>query len=315
MKRSERRQTKPDGVNPATASGFHSIRNGRGLRIRKAKRRRPRSLHCQSCWPGIQVGHSATHHDVTITELASSLLRKANRGSIRERAMSIDLRKRLIYVISICSMMGLLVALWATEGFKDFSAWESKPVMPFVWGIPVFAAALGPLLLTNKLSAGLQTRSGLELWGRGSICGLMVAVGWACIFFADVVLKEVQLHSEIYVVAIGLVAALGLGAIGVLSDGFLRGNLVAIGWLTAVAGSFVFGGSHRPIGQWIVSAGVSLVLTVTLSTGRVMLYRRRGGSREISRDDDPVEFWIIVIVLAALDALIIFSAARDALGW
>jgi hypothetical protein len=84
---------------------------------------------------------------------------------MNDSPMNVDVRKSLIYLISICFMLGLVAALWATEGFKDFAARRSA------WGIPVFAVALWPLLLTNKLSVRLQTKSGLELWARGASAG------------------------------------------------------------------------------------------------------------------------------------------------
>ena len=88
-----------------------------------------------------------------------------------------------------------------------------------------------------------------------------------------------------------------------------------IGWLTAAAGAAVANGkTHAMLGKWISAAGVALVLTVILSTGRFMLYGRRMGPREIVREDDPAMFWIVVMTLAGVVAVLLFGAIRGALG-
>ena len=75
--------------------------------------------------------------------------------------------------------------------------------------------------------------------------------------------------------AFGIAAALGLGVIGLLSDSFLRENLVAIGWLTAATGWVVVHlKTHVLLGRLIAATGVSSVLTVMLITGRFRLYLR-----------------------------------------
>lgn len=221
--------------------------------------------------------------------------------------------KRLIYVFSVCITIGLLLALWVTRGFQDFATWKSKPLIPFVWGILVLAVGLGSILFTNRVATTLESRTELETWARGSICGLMVAVVWACLYLADTLLKETLLKYEYYLIAIGLAAALGLGVIGVLSDRFLRENLVAIGWLTAVAGCVVYGNKQPQLGQSVAAVGVSAVLSVTLVTGRFRLYQRGVGTREISREENPGVFWVVVVLQASLVIWLIFSAIRGTL--
>ena len=223
--------------------------------------------------------------------------------------------KRLIYLFSICITMGLVLALWATDGFRSFATLNSKPFMPFAWGIMIFTAALGPILFANRLVVAMEDRSGLEIWGRGSVCGLMVIGVWSCIYFTDVLLKEFQLKYEIYLAAIGLVAALGLGVIGLLSDAFLRENLVVIGWLTAAAGLVVVHHTtHAVLGKLIAATGVSIVLTVVLITGRFRVYLRGRGSVEVLREESPGSFWIFVLVLAGVIAYILFNAICGAFG-
>jgi hypothetical protein len=216
--------------------------------------------------------------------------------------------KRLIYLISICMTIGLVLALWATDGFQSVAASHGKPLMPFVAGVLLLAASLELLLLTSRLSLCATSRSNLELWGRGSISGLMITLVWACLYFAHLLLKDVQLNYQPWLFAIGLAIALALGLMGLVEESFLRENLVALGYLTAVAGAVVFPRYHL-LGQCIATAGISLVLTTALVTGRIKVSRRSMGSYVISRDEDPVEFWFVVILLCGLIGLIVLGPA------
>ena len=173
--------------------------------------------------------------------------------------------------------------------------------MPLIWGVLIFAACLLPVLHTNRITMGLESRSELEILGRGSFCGLMASVVWACLYYANLFLSEFELG--IYLGTIGLAMSLGLTFVAAVNERFLRENLVAMGWLTAAVGSAFFVGSHQLLGRVMITLGVSLVLAVTLATGRFVLHRRRSGRQEISRENEPVQFWIIVSVLV----VIIFS--------
>jgi hypothetical protein len=71
--------------------------------------------------------------------------------------------KRLIYLVSICVTIGLVLALWATDGFQSLAASQSKPLIPFVAGVLLLAATLELLLLTTRLGLCAASRSNLEL--------------------------------------------------------------------------------------------------------------------------------------------------------
>jgi hypothetical protein len=212
--------------------------------------------------------------------------------------------KRLIYLVSICMTIGLVLALWATDGFQSVAASHSKPLMPFVAGVLLLAASLELLLLTSRLSLCANSRSNLELWGRGSISGLMITLVWACLYFAHLLLKDVQLNYQPWLFAIGLAIALALGLMGLVEESFLRENLVSLGSLIAVAGGILFPRYHL-LGQGVAAAGVSLVLTTALVTGHIRISTRRSPSYEITREEAPVGFWIVVIMLCGLIGLIV----------
>jgi hypothetical protein len=207
--------------------------------------------------------------------------------------------KGLIYVTSICVTIGLFVAMWATEGFHSLAAWHSKPVMPFVYGVLVLATTLGASLFTHRLMLCMAQRSNLELLGRGSISGLMIAVIWACLYLAHLLLKEQYPNYQPWLAGIGLAMALPLGCIGLVEESFLRENLVALGYVLAVVGGLGFPLYPLP-GQCLAAGGITLVLTTTLVTGRFRFHSRHQASYEISRQENPIQFWMTVMVLSGL---------------
>jgi hypothetical protein len=214
--------------------------------------------------------------------------------------------KRLIYLISICMTIGLVLALWATDGFQSLAASQTKPLIPFVAGVILLAATLELLLLTTRLGLCAASRTNLELWGRGSISGIMITLLWACLYIAHLLLKDTQLNYQPWLFGIGLAIALALGLAGLVEESFLRENLVELGFLIAVAGGIVFPKYHL-LGQGITAAGLSVILTTTLITGRLRIYNDQTGSREISREENPVRFWFVVIVLSGMMGLIVLG--------
>jgi hypothetical protein len=214
--------------------------------------------------------------------------------------------KRLIYLISICMTIGLALAVWATDGFQSFAASQSKPLIPFVAGVILLVVTLELLLLTTRLSLCATSRSNLELWGRGSISGLMISMVWACLYFAHLLLRETQLNYQPWLFAVGLAIALALGLTGLVEESFLRENLVALGFLISVAGGIVFP-MHHLLGQCIAAAGVSLVLATTLVTGRIKFHPQQSPWYEISREEDPVQFWMIILLLCGLIGLLLLG--------
>jgi hypothetical protein len=225
--------------------------------------------------------------------------------------MSIALRKGLIYVASIGFMMSLLLALWATDGCRNFAAWSGKPLCPFVWGIALFCLALVPLLLTRWLANRLQMRTVLELCARGTFCGLMVSSMWACAYLGYLVLKECEINLELYLMAAALILAVGLAVIGVCSDCFLRNNLYQLGGLISAAGGLVIGAKHPLIGEAMVAAGIALALSTIVVSGHVPY--SRWGYREISREQSPFAFGLTVAMLGLLLGIVLFDLLRR--GW
>jgi hypothetical protein len=134
----------------------------------------------------------------------------------------------------------------------------------------------------------------------------MITLVWACLYFAHLLLKDVQLNYQPWLFAIGLAIALALSLMGLVEESFLRENLVALGYLTTVAGAVVFPKYHL-LGQCIATAGISLVLTTALVTGRIRVSRRKMGSYVIAREEDPVQFWFVVIVLCGLIGFIVLG--------
>ena len=226
------------------------------------------------------------------------------------------MRKTLFYLGNVGLTLGFLLAVWLTNGFQQFAAWHGKPVLPFLWGIVVVMLTLALLILANhRFSVSLEARNTWEIWGRGSTCGLMIGVVWAGLYLADLLLKEFELSYRIYLVGLGLAAAIGLGLLAVICEGFLRKNLVAIGWVLVLGGSGFLTGAHRLIAHSVVVAGFLLILTVTLATGRLTIHRRYGGQMELTRDQHSFGFWFYVVVLIALLVLVICSTVRIVLGY
>src|SRR5262245_49217675 len=124
--------------------------------------------------------------------------------------------------------MGLLFTLIATSGFCDFATWRTKPFLLFFWGMIAFAVCLVPLLLTYRVAMTLQSRTVLQICGRGSVCGLMVLIVWGSAYFGEVLLREVQFENKLSPVVIsllGLIVSLGLAVIGILNERFLTENI------------------------------------------------------------------------------------------
>jgi hypothetical protein len=206
--------------------------------------------------------------------------------------------KWLVYLVSICLTIGLFVALWATDGFRSVVASQNKPLMVFAAGVLCLAVSLGPLLLTNRFTLCLAERSNLELWARGSIAGLMITILWACLYMVQFLLQDEPWNCRPWLLGVGFTAAVGLGAIGLLERSFLRENLVAIGLLLALAGGAIFPKYHLS-GQALAAAGIALILTTTLVTGRIRLFCRQFPSYEVSREENPFQFWLVIVLLGA----------------
>ena len=225
------------------------------------------------------------------------------------------MRKSLFYLGNLCFTMAMVLALWLTNGFQQLAAWQNKPVLPFLWAMVVVTLTLGLLLLpNNRFSIRLEARSRWEIWGRATICGLMIGAVWAALYLADWCLKEFQVQYRIYLVLLGLAAALGLGLLAVVSESFLRRNLVAIGWVAILGGTGFLSGPRRLLAHSVVVAGLLLILTITLATGRLSINRKFGGQVELTREHHWVWFWLYVMVLVVFLVLVIYNAARIALG-
>ena len=230
--------------------------------------------------------------------------------SHRMRKTRGEMIKTLFYVGNICFTMAVLLALWVSNGFQQFAGWQSQPVLPFVWGITVLALALALLFAATRFGVNLEARTALELWGRGSICGLMIGAVWAGLYLADLVLIEFETRSRVLLIGLGLGASVGLGLLAVVSEGFLRKNLVAMGWLAVFAGAGFVSGPHQLLGLSGIAGGLGLILTVTLVTGKITIRMRRRGSHEITREENPGTFWFMVLVLATFLALVLFRVVR-----
>lgn len=81
----------------------------------------------------------------------------------------------------------------------------------------------------------------------------------------------------------------------------LRIVLEWLAWLMIIAGAFLYELHDKDLkGEWLALGGTSLLLLVTLVSGRITTGRPRRG---ISRERTPFWFWLVV-------ALILFSLAR-----
>lgn len=218
--------------------------------------------------------------------------------------------KRLAYVLSMSLVLGLALTTWVTSGFQEFTQWRDKPFIPFLWGISIVAISLSAISLANPIAAKVEQRTTWELWGRGSLCGMMIAILWACSHAVNLILKEAGLDLGVYPAVIGLIAAIGLGLYGAVSERYLSQNLEAAGWLIVVVGGVVatlF--EHPTLALLVMAAGFSIVLVKALVTGRIdRAEDSLGYVTEVTRDDNPGWFPLYLVGLTFLAVACIILA-------
>ena|SRR5436190_14339517 len=121
--------------------------------------------------------------------------------------------KTIVYCLSICASLSLLVMFWISAGFKDLGASEGKPLMPFLWGIVFFAAAFEPILLSDVLEKRLRARGYSSLVVRGFVSGAIIFGMWACLYRLGLRYK----NHEIILIVAGYALAIAIGILGAIT--------------------------------------------------------------------------------------------------
>jgi hypothetical protein len=94
---------------------------------------------------------------------------------------------------------------------------------------------------------------------------------------------------------------------------FLTGTLQSIGILIAIAGC-IFQGTPKGDAKAMLFgiSGLSLYLIVTFISGRTYIYNKFAGGRELSRDESPGEFFLLIVVLILVIGFMIFRCIHYA---
>jgi len=201
------------------------------------------------------------------------------------------------------------LALWTTNGLRNLDISNTTAFWPLLWAIAVLGLGFLFYSTSTNLALALQNRTRAEIFGRGLICGIMISLVWAFGYLLTLFLKEIQwikIQYEVFLLLIGILVGFLICAHGISSECFLRENLVAIGWLTGVIGMAVWGKARPILGNSFAIAGVSLVLIVTLVSGKIRLHSRGFGYYEVSRERTPVQFFIVMIGLLSIISMLIY---------
>jgi hypothetical protein len=95
---------------------------------------------------------------------------------------------------------------------------------------------------------------------------------------------------------------------------FLRTLPASIAWIVTWVGAIMIGLRHGDLLSLIITAlGFGLLVTVSLVTGRILIRRSSetcNFNNEVSRDEEPIFFWIIVAIFTALLGCMIILISR-----
>lgn len=216
----------------------------------------------------------------------------------------------------MCLTLALSLAAWATDGFQSLASRGGRDLKPFVWGIMIQSLVVVVLFSVPKVAAIASDRRPVELFGRGAVCGLMVAMLWAGLFLLRWLFVFLEFEYEVspFLYGMGVLLAAGLALLSVVAEEFLTQNSLALGSMTVLAACWPLTSGREALGCILVASGAALVLTVMLVTGRATIYRHSRLSEmrhsfEVSRDRQPFAFWSAVVgvcgmILAAIVVLV-----------
>ena len=96
---------------------------------------------------------------------------------------------------------------------------------------------------------------------------------------------------------------------------FLTGLLQSIGILIAMAGCIFKGTPKGDVKAMLFGiSGLGIYLIVTLISGRTYIYNKWRSGVELSRDESPGQFFLLIVFLTLIIGYMAFRCIRYAIG-